>query len=190
MSEKRIEERLEAHSISRVKQCVFELGIPHPNVSCSLVSDLKTLFDDIEEQAAISTKQISRSLERFFYKLCDEQPGVVAVRCSFDSFKALIALETRRHEMNSSDSDSDWSDRGSVPDTHRNHPPESSIPGITGTASISEHEGSLDSLSSSESESAEVDSRRETALMRLSSNAKSVFLSLGGTQRSWLPKGR
>jgi hypothetical protein len=38
----------------------------------------------------ISEGALRQSLIQFFYELCEEQPGVVSVRQSFESFKAFI----------------------------------------------------------------------------------------------------
>jgi len=162
MAERRIEERLEAYNISRIKRYVFNPSLLTPNVFRSMVSELETLFGVIENQD-IPKKQILRSFQQFFYELCDEQPGVVTVRHSFESFQALITLESREYETGSSDSDSDWD---SEIDTHRVQRSESFISSNAGLALRSDHEDSSDSLSSSESESAEVNSQLEASRAR------------------------
>jgi hypothetical protein len=55
-----------------------------------LVSKLKAIFQKIEELTQADGRIEEQSLIQFFYDLCEEQPGVVAVRHSFESFGAFV----------------------------------------------------------------------------------------------------
>jgi hypothetical protein len=57
-----------------------------------MITRLKGIFTDIEVLTDNSSPTMARSLRRFFHELCEEQPGVVSVRNSFESFEALTPL--------------------------------------------------------------------------------------------------
>jgi hypothetical protein len=60
-----------------------------------LVVKLKLIFTDIEGLTDATFESVKTSLMEFYDEICEERPGVVAVRHSLKSLQALTGLDLR-----------------------------------------------------------------------------------------------
>jgi hypothetical protein len=66
-----------------------------------LVVKLKLIFTDIERLTDATFESVDASLVEFYNELCEERPGVVAVRQSLESLRALTVLDLRNQGKSS-----------------------------------------------------------------------------------------
>jgi hypothetical protein len=68
-------------------------------ILCSLVTKLEAIIVTLQGLEGDIDMTASTSLREFFEELCEESPGVVPVRQSFDVFQNLASLDLRNYKI-------------------------------------------------------------------------------------------
>ena len=143
-----MEESSEAYHISKLKRWalfVDRLPIVDAFRVYRLVLKLKSIFTDIEGLTDATFESVKTSLVEFYDEICEERPGVVAVRQSLKSLQALTGLDLRNQGKSS--------EIAGVSLTIQEADLLEQDPGVTRDVASSRPSDSSDSLSSSDHES-------------------------------------